>query len=143
MENCIFCKIIAGEAPASKVYEDELCMAFLDIQPITPGHVLVIPKEHAVGLGDLRLEVGGHLFTVAQAIAAAIRASELKCDGINLHLADGAIAGQDVFHVHLHVVPRFQGDGFGFRRGSWEKPDRAELDWIAAGIKNQLDGKFR
>ena len=111
-------------------------MAFMDVQPVTPGHLLVIPIEHATGLADLRPAVGAHLFAVAQRLAAAIRHSGLKADGINFFLADGEAAGQEVFHVHLHVFPRFAGDGFGLRFGpEYGKPvSRDRLDREAAAI---------
>lgn len=113
--HCIFCDIAAGAAPASIVYRDDRCVAFMDTQPVTPGHVLVVPLSHASGLHDLDGRVGGHLFQVAQRVAAAIRRSGLRADGINFFLADGVAAGQEVFHVHLHVFPRFGGDGFGLQ----------------------------
>jgi diadenosine tetraphosphate (Ap4A) HIT family hydrolase len=114
-ESCVFCEIIAGRTPASIVHRDEQCMAFMDISPITPGHLLVVPLAHASSLADLDTTTGGHLFVVAQKLAGAIRKSGLKADGINLYLADGEAAGQEVLHVHLHVFPRFAGDGFGLR----------------------------
>ena len=138
--DCVFCKILAGELPESSVYEDEHVLAFMDIQPVNPGHVLVIPKLHASNLGDLPSELGGEMFVVAQRVAAAIRSSGLRCEGVNFFLADGEAAGQEVFHVHLHVFPRFEGDGFGlkFGPGYKNKPSRAELDLAAANIQSAL-----
>ena len=115
MQSCVFCSIVAGLAPASVVYRDDRCAAFMDIPPVTPGHLLVVPLVHVARLAELDAGVGGHLFAVAQRLAAGIRGSGLKADGINLFLADGKAAGQEVFHVHLHVFPRFVGDGFGLR----------------------------
>ena len=137
---CIFCKILAKELPASIVYEDELTMAFLDIQPINPGHVLVIPKEHAAFLNDLSPKSAQQIMTVGQKIDQALRQSGLKCEGINIFLADGKAAGQEIFHVHLHVFPRFEGDGFGFRFGeSYHKhADRKALDQAAADIRKNM-----
>lgn len=134
---CIFCKIVRREAPASIVDEDELTLSFLDIQPINPGHVLVVPKEHAASLADLRPSAGGRMFERAMAIAKMLRGSELRCEGVNFHLADGKAAGQEVFHVHLHVIPRYMGDGFGFRRGpqSGRRADRDGLDAIATRLR--------
>jgi histidine triad (HIT) family protein len=88
-------------------------MAFMDIQPVTAGHVLVVPLSHASQLRDLDAVVGQRLFLAGQRLAAAIRQSGLRAEGINFFLADGEAAGQEVFHVHLHVFPRFEGDGFG------------------------------
>jgi histidine triad (HIT) family protein len=134
---CVFCAILAGRLPASRVYRDDLCTAFLDMQPINPGHTLVVPNAHAASLAELDLETGAHMFRVAQRLAGAVRRSGVRCEGLNLLLADGAPAGQDVFHVHLHVVPRFEQDGFGFRfsRAYDQQPDRAELDKIADHIR--------
>jgi diadenosine tetraphosphate (Ap4A) HIT family hydrolase len=137
MNPCIFCEIIAGKARASIVYEDEFCIAFMDLQPINSGHLLVVPRQHSASLADLSEETGGHLFAAAQKLASALRGSNLKCEGINFLLADGEPAGQEVFHIHLHVVPRFRGDGFGFSfsQSYHSKPDRAELDASAEQIR--------
>jgi len=140
MSECVFCDIIEGKAPASFVYRDELVSAFMDIQPVNPGHVLVIPNKHAAYLKDLHPEVGAQMFRMGQKIAASLRKSGVKCEGINLFVADGAVAGQQIFHVHLHVLPRFAGDGFGFKRwsGSIPTPPRRELDDMAEIIKNKV-----
>jgi len=142
MAECIFCKIIDGKAPASLVFADELCVAFLDIHPLNPGHLLVVPRLHAPALADLPVGTGGRLFQVAQKLAAALRQSGLRCEGINLFLADGAAAGQEVFHLHLHVLPRFAGDGFGFKRspGTAPQPERSILDAYAQDIRQHLMG---
>jgi len=115
MSSCIFCDIVAGLAPASVVHRDDCCLAFMDIQPVTPGHLLIVPLAHAASLADLDPAIGGRLFAAAQRVASGIRLSGLRADGINFFLADGEAAGQEVFHVHLHVFPRFAGDGFGLR----------------------------
>ena len=122
------------------VFEDELVCAFMDIQPVNPGHVLIIPKQHAMFLHDLHEETGGHMFRIAQRIAVAVRRSGVKCEGVNMFLADGEAAGQEVFHVHLHVFPRFVGDGFGLRFGPeyGKQPAREELDDAAEQIGSQL-----
>ncbi|NKY53165.1 HIT family protein [Nocardia vermiculata] len=129
----IFADIVAGRAPSSKVYEDADVLAFMDIRPMTPGHLLVIPKVAARSLAELDPVVGGKLFRVGQRLAAALRESEVACDGVNLFLADGEVAGQEVFHVHLHVIPRTSGDGFGLRYRA-TGPARADLDYLAASI---------
>jgi histidine triad (HIT) family protein len=140
MTSCIFCQIINGTLPSSKVYEDEICVAFMDIQPVNPGHVLVVPKAHFADLADLPVEVGAHLFQVAQRIALSLPKTPVKNEGVDLFLANGAAAGQEIFHIHLHVIPRFADDGFGFRFGPnyVNLPERHELDLIAAQIKSQL-----
>ena len=87
----------------------------MDIRPVNPGHLLVIPLVHAAGLTTLESDTGAQMFRVGQRLAEAIRRSGVRCEGINFLLADGEAAGQEVFHVHLHVIPRYAGDGFGFR----------------------------
>jgi histidine triad (HIT) family protein len=141
-ETCVFCEIIAGESPASMIYQDQHVVAFMDIHPVNPGHVLVVPRSHVAALADLDEELGGNLFRAGMRVAAAIRRAEIRCEGINLFLADGSAAGQEVFHVHLHVIPRFSGDGFGFRFApSYFQPtSRAALDEAAASIRLALEG---
>ena len=140
MDDCIFCRIVAGRAPASVVHRDERCVAFMDIRPVNPGHLLVVPVRHATHLADADEETAAHLMRVAHRLAAAVRASGLRCDGVTLHLADGAAAGQEVFHVHLHVFPRWRGDGFGLRFGpGYGVRPRAELDSAAEAIRAVLD----
>ncbi|MBG0785592.1 MAG: HIT family protein [Anaerolineaceae bacterium] len=137
---CIFCRISTGELPASVVYEDESTMAFLDIQPINPGHVLVIPKQHAGSLVDLSPEDAAHLMQVGQIIDKAFHWSDLKCEGVNIFLADGRAAGQDVAHIHLHVFPRFHGDGFELKidPGSRKPPSREELNENANKLRHAI-----
>ncbi|MFQ6100121.1 MAG: HIT family protein [Anaerolineae bacterium] len=137
---CVFCDVLAGKLPSSLVFRDDLCCAFMDIRPVNPGHVLIIPTRHASSLAELDEESGAHMFRVAQRIATALRDSGLGCEGVNLFLADGAAAGQEVLHVHLHVVPRYTGDGFGLRFGPHygNQPGRAELDGIAGKIRGAL-----
>jgi histidine triad (HIT) family protein len=133
--DCVFCRIVAGTAPASVAYRDEVSVAFLDIRPMSPGHLLVVPRLHAADLAGLAPDTGAHLFRVGQRMAAALRRSGLRCDGVNLFLADGVAAGQEVFHVHLHVLPRFRGDGLRARFGT---PSRADLDRHATAIQTGL-----
>ena len=135
---CIFCEIIAGRADASAVYEDDDVLAFLDLFPINPGHALVIPKTHAASLSELDAEDGKRVFAVAQRIAAALRKSGVRCEGVNLFLADGEIAGQEVFHVHMHVIPRYEGDGFGLRIANKDMANRDDLNDAARRIRDAL-----
>lgn len=111
MRNCIFCKIVAGEIPSLKVYEDEQVFAFIDIAPINFGHTLVIPKEHHTSVATIQEATAGRMFLVGSRIGVAMRRS-LDADGFNLHLSDGTAAGQVVMHAHLHVVPRWTTDKF-------------------------------
>ena len=110
MADCIFCAIERGTGEASLVYQDEACLAFMDLFPVRPGHVLVIPRRHAVFVGELDAATRGHLFEVGNAVVNAQKAAGLPCDGNNLYLNDGPAANQHVPHVHLHVLPRQQGD---------------------------------
>jgi histidine triad (HIT) family protein len=140
MGDCVFCNIIKGSAPASIAYSDERVMAIMDVQPVNLGHVLIIPKIHAAQLSELSEETGAHMFKIATRIAEALRRSDIKCEGINLFLADGQTAGQEVFHVHLHVIPRFRGDGFKIRFGPSysSRPEREELDRVGEKIREAM-----
>src|SRR6185295_1212482 len=139
-EDCVICKLLAGELEVSLVHQDELCSAFMDIQPVNAGHVLVVPNKHAPYLSDLDEDAGAQIFRVAHRVAAVLRSGIVRCEGVNFFLADGVAAGQEVFHVHLHVFPRFHGDGFRLvlPPDYQERPERSELDQIAAKIKNLL-----
>lgn len=138
---CVFCDIIRGTEPASIVYDDESIVAFMDIQPVNHGHLLVVPRAHARHLSDVEPETIPHLFRVGAVLSGALRRSAIRCDGISFYLADGEAAGQEVFHVHLHVIPRLLGDGFGFRFGPRYhlRPDRATLDDAAKTIRTALE----
>jgi histidine triad (HIT) family protein len=138
--DCVFCKLLAGELEASLVYQDGLCSAFMDIQPVNPGHMLVVPRRHVPYLADLKQEEGARMFCVAQRLGAALRRSGVRCEGVNLFLADGEAAGQEVFHAHLHVFPRYAGDGFGlvFSASYSQRPGRKELNEIAGRVKDAL-----
>ena len=122
------------------VHKDDLCSAFMDIQPVNPGHVLVVPNTHAPYLADLKEEEGAQIFRVAHRVAMALREIGFRCEGVNFFLADGEAAGQEVFHVHLHVFPRFAGDGFRLVLPPTysQRPERKELNEIAEKIKNAL-----
>ncbi|WP_072687040.1 HIT family protein [Rhodococcus marinonascens] len=135
--NCIFCEIAGRRSDASIVYEGDRVMAFMDIRPWTSGHLLVVPTRHATGLADLDPADGAAVFAVGQRIATALRNGPMRTEGVNLFLADGVAAGQEVFHVHLHVVPRTAGDGFGLR-GVPSSPSRIALDQTAGVIRSSL-----
>ncbi len=141
MKNCIFCDIVTGKLDATYVYQNDTIAVFMDIQPVNAGHMLIIPKAHASFLADLDPETGAEMFRVARKMAAALRRSELKCEGVNLFLADGEAAMQEVFHVHLHVFPRFKGDGFGlkFADSYLTKPHRQDLEYAAEKIRRAID----
>lgn len=140
-EACVFCDVVAGRAPGSVPYADDAVLALMDIRPVTPGHLMVIPRDHAPHLAELPEAVGGRLFRVAMRMAAALRASDLRCEGVNLFLADGEAAFQEVFHVHLHVFPRFPGDGFRIE-ADWSDPGRKALDGVTARIRTAYESLY-
>lgn len=123
---CVFCEIVAGNAPAIRVHEDDDYLAFLDIRPFTRGHTLVVPKTHSVDLTDTPAATLAGMLAVGQRIAQATRASGLAATGNNVAINDGKSAFQTVFHIHLHVVPRRDGDKLAFAKGMLVRrdPDR-------------------
>jgi histidine triad (HIT) family protein len=138
MDTCIFCAIVARTAESSIYYEDDFALGFLDINPINDGHALIIPKQHVVLLADLEENLGKHLFTLAQRTAAALRKTNIRCEGVNLFLADGEAAFQEVFHLHLHVFPRFKGDSFTIQ-ANWDyRPAREHLAHIAHDLRQNM-----
>ena len=135
--DCVFCEIVAGRAEASLVYADDTVIAFMDIRPVNPGHVLVIPRQHSPHLAQLDEDHGALMWRIAHRLAKALRRSGLRVEGVNFFLADGAVAFQEVFHVHLHVVPRYASDGFRLETDS-VRSERSELDTNAAKIGRAL-----
>ncbi len=130
--DCLFCKIVNAEMPAYKLYEDERTLAFLDIFPGTLGHCLVIPKAHAENLFDLEPADRDAVMATAQRVAGAIR-NELGAEGLNLHQSNGKVAGQMIFHFHIHLLPRWADDGLvGPWRASKGNPE--ELAALAARL---------
>jgi histidine triad (HIT) family protein len=134
---CVVCDIVAGREASSQVYQDEHVLAFMDLSPVNPGHTLVVPKQHADGLIDLDIEMGARLWRVGHRIARALYRTGLRCEGVNVLVADGAAAFQEVFHAHLHVFPRYVGDAFRID-ADWRQQDRAELDATAATLAHAL-----
>ncbi|OBG22823.1 HIT family protein [Mycobacterium sp. 852002-51057_SCH5723018] len=114
--SCVFCAIVAEEAPALRIYEDDGYLAILDIRPFTRGHTLVVPKRHTVDLTDTPPETLADMVTIGQRIARAARATELA-DATNIAINDGRAAFQSVGHIHLHVLPRRNGDKLSFAKG--------------------------
>jgi histidine triad (HIT) family protein len=112
--DCIFCKIVAGDIPCHKIYEDDHVLSFLDIGPLAEGHTLVIPKGHWVYLTDMPDEVVGACATTAKRVGAAV-AEMTGCAGWNLLQNNGKLAGQVVMHVHFHIIPREPDDNLGYR----------------------------
>lgn len=141
--DCVFCGVVAGSEPASFVHRDSHLVAFMANAPVNPGHLLVIPREHSASVRDLSPDLAAALFRAAQRLGNALRASKLRCEGLNLFLADGEVASQLVPHVHLHVIPRFAGDRFKLNeRGgvtTFENvATREELELAAAAVRVAL-----
>jgi histidine triad (HIT) family protein len=108
--NCIFCRIASGEIPCAKVYEDEHVLAFLDLAPVHPGHTLVIPKTHHKDMLEVPAELGTAVFAALRKVAAAVLEAT-GAQGFNVMQNNRLAAGQTVFHIHWHIIPRFEGDG--------------------------------
>ena len=142
--HCTFCDLVRGAGEVSACYEDAEAVAFMDIQPVNAGHVLVVPREHYESLFDVPRELGVHLFAVTMRVASAVR-RVMKCDAMNIIVNSGAAAGQDELHYHVHIIPRRKGDGFDVPlpfEGS-EMPDRTLLDATAARISAALRDPMR
>ncbi len=135
MPDCIFCKIIKGGISADKIYEDENCLAFLDITPINPGHVLLIPKEHYENLYDLPDKELKQLAPIIKKLAIAIKKG-VNAEGINIGMNNERPAGQLVPHAHFHIMPRFSSDGYQHWRGQPYK--ERESQQVASKIKEFL-----
>jgi histidine triad (HIT) family protein len=139
--NCVFCKILKRDLPVSIAYEDNKVLVFPPLQPVNKGHMLIIPKKHTPYIKDLDEKTMMHIMKIAKKVTASIRKSKYKCEGVNLFLADGEAAHQEVFHFHLHVYPRFRGDKFGFKyckTKNFIKLERPELNKIAEEIKKNI-----
>ncbi|MFP4353711.1 MAG: HIT family protein [Phycisphaerae bacterium] len=135
-ENCIFCKIAAGQIPAVKVWEDEACVAFMDIGPLAEGHVLLIPRDHAETVDQLSAEQAGRMLSHLPALVKAVE-SATGCAGLNVLQNNGKAAHQEVMHVHFHLIPREEGDAFQFNWPAGQYPEgRAEQ--LAEKIKAEL-----
>ena len=135
-DDCIFCKMVAGQIPVTKIYEDEAVLAFLDIGPISDGHTLVIPKEHFEKLHECPSELLGQVSSRLGKIAGAVTAA-INSDGYNVLCNNGRAAGQLVEHLHFHIIPRSTGDGL-FDRWPSYKYEAGKIEQIAAGIRENL-----
>ncbi|MBS7286009.1 MAG: HIT family protein [Kiritimatiellae bacterium] len=129
--DCVFCAIAAGEIPSFKIYEDDSVLAFLDINPFSEGHTLVIPKEHYKNLLEVPPAVLAVLLERVQKVASHIAAA-LPCEGFNILQNNGAVAGQTVNHIHFHIVPRSEGSGLTFESG---KGDMEKLGALASRLR--------
>ena len=133
-DNCLFCKIIKGEIPAHKVYEDAYSLAFLDIRPVNSGHTLVIPKLHSENIYTLAKDTLHQLADTAQKVSIALK--EIGAEGVNIIMNNDASADQVIFHAHLHLIPRFKGDG----REPWHGTvaTKEKLEAKASDLKAKL-----
>lgn len=135
MSDCIFCKVIRGELPSAKVYEDEQVVAFLDIHPVRPGHTLVVPKTHCENLIDCNPEALFAMMKITQKVAGAV-VKATGAEGFNLGVNNGRVAGQVIFHLHMHIIPRNAGDGLAL----WGQTEYEEgqLQAVAQKIREKL-----
>jgi histidine triad (HIT) family protein len=134
MQECIFCKIVKGEIPCAKIYEDEISFAFLDINPVNLGHTLIIPKKHFENIYDLPEDTAAHLMKIAKKISIALK--KTGAAGTNITINNDKTAGQVIFHSHIHVIPRFVGDNLP----QWppRKPREGEIEAVAKKITQEL-----
>ena len=137
---CIFCRIVEGKEKASFVAQGADAVAFLDLHPINEGHTIVVPRKHSASIGEVDEISAVGMWSLARRVAAGLRSSGLRCEALNFFLADGAAAGQEVFHSHLHVIPRWQGDGFGikFPPHYGAAAERKTLDDVAARLRKRI-----
>lgn len=144
VRHCIFCDLVNGAGEVSICYEDSRAIAFMDIQPVNLGHVLVVPREHFESLNDVPSELAMHLFEVALQLAPVVRRLN-GADDLNIVVNSGANAGQNVFHYHVHLIPRRPGDGFDIELpfpGS-AMPNRHMLDAMAARMIAEMRDPLR
>jgi histidine triad (HIT) family protein len=125
MNDCIFCKIIRGEIPSYKIYEDDETLAFLSTGPNNPGHTLVIPKDHVENVYEMDENHYGPVMRAVKKVAVAVKKG-VNADGINVHMNNDGPAGQVIFHAHIHIIPRFKGDGLTHWPGKQYKVGEAE-----------------
>ncbi len=136
MDNCVFCRIVRGELPASKVYEDDLTLAIMDIQSVNPGHMLVLVKPHRENIYTLDADLAGAVFRTATRMAQAAKTA-FGCEGVTLFQANEKAGAQTVFHFHIHVLPRWVGDGMDL---AWpvKNPPREALEDMAVRLRTAL-----
>lgn len=135
-EDCVFCKIVSGDIPSNTIYENSEFKVIMDASPAAKGHVLVLPKEHYKDIYDIDAETAGKLFQLAAVVARALK-EVLNCDGLNILQNNGVIAGQTVFHFHMHLIPRYEGDDVTVK---WEghSMDADEMDQLSRDIRKAL-----
>jgi histidine triad (HIT) family protein len=136
-ENCIFCKIIKGEIPGKTIFEDDICMAILDINPATNGHLLLIPKEHYMMMPMVPDEVLGHLSVISKYLSDLLKEA-FNANESTIYMANGAAAGQQVQHFMVHVIPRYKDDGLNFNVKGEPLPEK-ELHVLTEKLKQKLN----
>lgn len=135
-DDCLFCKIAGGSIPSATVYEDSNFRVFMDVNPASRGHCLIVPREHFDDIYDLDAETAGKLFSLATLIARALK-DALNCDGLNIVQNNGEIAGQTIHHFHLHLIPRYKGDDFSMQFVQHEI-SQGDLDKLRNEIRSAL-----
>ena len=133
-ENCIFCKIIAGTIPSKTVYEDDNYKAIMDVSPASKGHVIILPKNHAADIFEISEEDAAGIMVVAKKVAIILKKA-LNCDGVNILQNNGEIAGQTVFHLHVHVIPRYENDTVKIK---WSQAENIDIEEAFETIKAYL-----
>jgi diadenosine tetraphosphate (Ap4A) HIT family hydrolase len=135
--DCVFCAIVSGAASATFLHQDDLVVAAMDIRPVQPGHLLVLPRAHAKLIPELDDAILSRLWAVATDLNRALRRSSLPVEAVSVYVADGEAAGQEIAHMHIHLIPRHANDGFGFRfpPGYGFQPERSELERLAREIR--------
>ena len=137
MSDCIFCKIAAGEVEAEVLFENDYAVAFLDANPLVDGHTVVIPKQHFGRFSDLTEETATGLFAVVREVNDAIL-SGLGADGSNIGLNDGEVAGQAIPHTHVHIIPRYAGDGGGSLHSIVKRSAEVKLEEVAENLREKI-----
>lgn len=135
-QECLFCKIIAGEVPSQRIYEDEKTFAFLDIHPVNPGHTLIVPKKHSENLLDTDEQIVAAVMSTTQKVAQAVTTA-LRYKAFNIGINNGSDAGQVVFHLHVHMMPRHSKDGYTMWAGR-KYPEEDDLKQIAEKIRQSM-----
>lgn len=135
-DDCIFCKIVTGQIPVAKVYDDQVVVAFLDIEPVSDGHTLIVPKEHFERMHDCPVDILGQVASRLVKIASAVMTAT-GCEGYNVLCNNGRAAGQLVGHLHFHIIPRSSDDGL-FDRWPSFKYQQGKIEQIAAKIRERL-----
>lgn len=131
-KDCVFCKIISGEIPSYKIFEDHTVIVFLDANPASKGHALIVPKTHFDNIYDLPEETFNHIASVIKKLSKAIK-EKLNADGLNLINSNGKEAQQDVPHFHIHMIPRYKGDKIDI--WNFKKPKNIDIEEVFASLK--------